>query len=234
MFWTWDFRSHLRFYGPWLISAEWQSLGILWLHCGQEHFMGLPLWSWGRLPSGLGKAGAGVEAFSQELWGGSRGKSPPRICGFALDSCSPSPVALELCSFLHNLEPGPKQPWGQLESPWWLISSWRGDPEGSDPVPSCRNLQLHFHVKLLKGCGLPNCWCQTNNSAWAGASMETWFPVVPPASSSLVQPWLLGELVVGLPPCARANSLPVPALLSLETVAASVTTRLSCFFAQAV
>lgn len=156
----------------------------------QEHFRG-------RSPSGLGKPGTGEEVFSQELWrainkeisskGNQKEMEASDTSVFSLKSCPLYHLipyaAQEFWLFLHNPNPRPKQSWEQLDSPWWLISSWRGNPVGRNPIQINSNLQLHFYVNFLKGCS-----SLFHKRALVGASTEIWFLVVSPACSLLMQP----------------------------------------------
>lgn len=79
---------------------------ILW-ELGDHHF---------RDGEGWGRGGSLQTGVMRE----SKGNSPPRVTEAsdtsvsALNSCSPSPPALEFCSFLHNPDTGPKSPGDNL------------------------------------------------------------------------------------------------------------------------
>lgn len=183
----------------------------------------LSLWNWRRLPSGLGKPGAGEEVFSQELWWVIKKEITSQSHGgirhqcISLNSCPlycliPCPVQ-EFCSFLHNPKPRPKQSWEQLDSPWWLISSWRENPVGSNSVPSNSNLQFHFYVNFLEGCSsrftLP---IPQECTGWGLAQRFGSFLCLLCAASSCSP-----ESTMGIPACAKAISC-IPALLSQKTL----------------
>lgn len=122
------------------------------------------LWELGEHHFGDGEGWGRGGSLQIGVMGESRGKSPPRVTEAsdtsvsALDNCSLSPPALEFCSFLHNPDTRPKQPWGQLECPWWLISSWRGDSEGSswDPCPETSESQQRDSLPVPEHLLFPN------------------------------------------------------------------------------
>lgn len=75
-----------------------------------------------------------MEVFSPELWGGRQGNHLPEAQRHQTPAYIPwrvvlclQPPALKFCSFLHNPDPGPKQPWGQIESSWWLVRAEEGN-----------------------------------------------------------------------------------------------------------